>query len=280
MKRALLVPVDFTDTSFNAYLYANNLAYHLDLSLVLAHAYAGTFDLKADLEIKAGMGRLDVVEEKLRSFSRWHPNEVADRFYPVETEYVALQGSAVHQVVALASSGRFDFVVAGTRDKHTLGDKWLGTVSSGIAQRSEIPVLLVPNGALFRPIKNIVVGCDERTDDDQMLRELVNLSTRFDADLHFVHVKTDDQQRFEYVKREIVEALAALNVLPPRMHFVTLEGYDIVSKLFDYTMRQDAEWLVFLSQRLTFIERVLFESVSLQAATETKVPTLMMHLDD
>ena len=128
MKPSILVPVDFTDNAFNAYLYANNLAYYLDCSLHLIHVLPISSDFERTQKGDAPGAEREALLTKLRSFSRWHPNEIDEKFFPVETSVEVAHGGIVDQIVQCANKGLFRFIVCGTRDKHTTREKCLGTV--------------------------------------------------------------------------------------------------------------------------------------------------------
>ncbi len=278
MKPSILVPVDFTDNAFNAYLYANNLAYYLECNLHLVHVVSGSFDLREGLEIRAGEGRLDVVESKLESFSRWHPNAVEKKFFPVETTVEVLQGNKVNEIVRRADRESFRFIVCGTRDKHTLKDKWLGTVSSGVANQANVPVILVPGHANFANLDTIVVGCDEHTNDDYVLAQIAVLSDWFESNVHFVHVQQNPDDNFQLVERDILDALVTLQKRPLKVEMATIEGADVVDALFSYSSEKMADLLVMISEKRNFLEQLLFSSMTRKAAFDTHVPTMIMHL--
>jgi len=278
MKPSILVPVDFTDNAFNAYLYANNLAYFLDCTLHLVHVTSGSFDLKEGLDIRAGEGHLDVIESRLKAFSRWHPNQIEEKFYPVETTVEALEGNAVKEILKIAKPDRFRFVVCGTRDKHTLKDKWLGTVSSDIAIQAEVPVILVPNQAIFTNLDTIVVGCDYRSNDDFVLAQIAILSDWFESNVHFVHVQQTPDEKFVVIERDILETLVAFQKRPLKVEMATIQGIDIVNSLFNYASNKKADLLIMISEKRSFLQHLLYTSMSRKAALETHVPTMIMHV--
>ena len=175
MKPQILVPVDFTDNAFNAYLYANNLAYYLDCSLHLVHAVMPPMPVEG-LPIPVDNRTHDEFLSQLKSFSHWHPNEQENRFHPVETTEEVLEGPAAAAIVKSSDPTMHRFVVCGTRRKHSKTDKWLGTVSSEIALSARVPVILVPSTARFSHFDQLVVACDEPATDDYILAQIAILS--------------------------------------------------------------------------------------------------------
>lgn len=271
MKPSILVPVDFTDNAFNAYRYANNLAYYLDCNLHLVHVVPQFSDIDDE-------NATQFLEERLRSFSSWHPNEISEKFFPVPTSLEVLYGDTVREIVKRGEDVLFRFIVCATREQHTLKDKWLGTVSSGIALDATIPVILVPKSAEFSNLDSIVVGCDDHARDDNVLSEIAALSDWFGSNVHFVHVLEKSEQEFVVVERDILETLVTLQKKALKVEMITVKGLDIVSSIFNYAGKIKADLLIMISEKRNFLRKLLFQSMSRKAALETSVPTMFMHI--
>ncbi|MCB0688461.1 MAG: universal stress protein [Saprospiraceae bacterium] len=269
MKPSILVPVDFTDNAFNAYNYANNLAYFLDCKLHLLHVVIN--DSLKPLSPEQ-------VSIKLKSFASWHPNETGNKFFPIETTYEILTGDVANQVVSRSQDEGFSFIVCATRDDHTLRDKWLGTISSEIALAADIPVILVPKSARFASLDTIVVGCDEHTGDERVLAQLAKMSDWFESEIHFVHVSENEDAKFVAIEKDIFGTITALQKKVLKVKMSSLNAIDIVNALFTYSTRNQADLLVMISEKRNFLKRLLFQSMSRKASLETSVPTMIMHL--
>ncbi|MBK8501868.1 MAG: universal stress protein [Saprospiraceae bacterium] len=277
MKPSILVPVDFTDNAFNAYLYANNLAYYLDCTLHLIYVLPISSDSESSKRSDLARGEKEVLQSKLRSFSRWHPNEIIEKFFPVETSVEVALGDTAEQVIKCANKGLFRFIVCGTRERHSSREKWLGTVSSNIAMQAGIPVILVPNHAAFTNLDTIVVGCDEHANDDFVLAQIAILSDWFESQVHFVHVQQGSQD-FEVIERDILEALVALQKKTLKVEMATIEGVDVVSALFHYASEKKADLLIMISEKRSFLKDLLFQSMTRKTAQPTSVPTMIIHV--
>lgn len=270
MKPSILVPVDFTDNAFNAYLYANNLAYYLDCDLHLLHI--------TDTNISEAREERKSLEDRLRSFSSWRPNEVSKKFYPVGTRVEVAAGKVVDEILSASNREVFRFIVCASRDQHTIRDRWFGTISSEIALNAPIPVILVPKSAEFRDINSIVVGCDEHAKDENVLSHLAVISDWFESKVYFAHVKESSDHKFVAVEKDILDMLLALKKKSFNVEMIYLEGIDVVNALFSFTTRIKADLMVMVSEKRNFLQRLLFQSVSRKAALETSVPTMIMNI--
>ncbi len=279
MKKCIIVPVDFTDIAFDAYAYANELAYSMDARVHLLHVSSGSFEVNQPLDIKAGMTHEEALLEKLKGFARWHPNDQDKPLHPVETTYQVAIGSIVNQILKVAEEMDAFLIIVGTRDKHTLKDKWLGTVSSGVSARAERPVLLIPHQTSFAPIQNLVVACDYHADNYQVIKKLSAFSYLTKSTLHIVHVKSGEEIEFEYLKDEILDMLKTYT--DPRLEIktATLENTDVVTGLYDYAEQYEGAMIIMISQKRNFLERLIHRSMSKKAAINAKIPTMVLHVE-
>ncbi|MDH3650080.1 MAG: universal stress protein [Saprospiraceae bacterium] len=275
----ILVPVDFTGSAFNAYQYANKLAYQFGGKLTLLHVFEGTFDVADALE-EEGLGKYEQLKEKLESFSHHHPNENSSQLSPLDTTCEIAQGNVVKEVSRFSSESGIDLIVAGTRDKHTIEDKWLGTISQGIAQEAFCPVLLVPSASAFGGFKRIVIATDYHASNFFVLDSIQSFNKPFGASLHFVHVQDDQDKDFEYLKREIFDYLMSYGEPSHAFEIEELTGDNVAESIFDYAQKENADLLIMISQRRAFLQKLIHRSMTREVVLQSPIPVLVIHADD
>jgi nucleotide-binding universal stress UspA family protein len=280
---SILVPVDFTPVSFNAFVFASHLAERLNYKIRLIHVFSGTFDAGMDktFDIKAGMGRSEMFLDKLKSFANYYPSEGPTDIRPVEIEYDALHGSVVKQVINLSKDQNFEMIVMGTRDKHNMLDKWLGTVSSGVSRNAHRPVLLVPYPAHYSEFRNIVFACDYHVANLRILDRIQSFNKPFNAHLQFIHIKTEtnESDSFDRIKQEIVDYMMAYSDPAFSIDIELIKENEVADGLFKYSKRINADLLVLVSEHRSFLERLLHKSITKAVALESSIPMLIMHID-
>ena len=140
----VIVPVDFSETSLNAAKYAAQLLTgHYGVNMVLYHSYSK----KADAE-KA----TESLEELKRDLMKDHivKMEVLAR---EEDDFVdGLEKTARHR--------KADLVIMGITGKSALAQVFFGSNTLKMAERKACPVLIVPQQALFSPLKHVMLTSD------------------------------------------------------------------------------------------------------------------------
>lgn len=65
-------------------------------------------------------------------------------------------------------------MVMGTKGAGNELTKMLGSVSSNLAQNAECPVLLVPDGVIYRDFKNVLYASNYESTDRKMIEEIID----------------------------------------------------------------------------------------------------------
>lgn len=146
---SILVPVDFSDDSRRAALYAATLAARVGARVELLHVWG---DAEVQRELHDWWGSLSEEErfrESLASYissSREGPlNALAVEVRRRGVSHVdvrLVQGDPAQRILEHAASS--DLVVMGARGRAGLVERFVGSFTERIARRCPVPVLLVP----------------------------------------------------------------------------------------------------------------------------------------
>jgi universal stress protein A len=142
----ILVPVDFSENSKKAVLYAAELARDRKARLYILHVInQRLIEAVQELSLKGYEG--DVVEaiqkmlqardEDLRGF-------VDPEFLKgVEVEYALQKGRPGVEIIKYASEKNMDLIVIGTQGRSALKDALVGSAARTVVNRAKCPVLVV-----------------------------------------------------------------------------------------------------------------------------------------
>jgi nucleotide-binding universal stress UspA family protein len=139
--RNILVPVDFSASSFGAVELALPLLRRFGAELHLAHAFAPEYPLASMAAMPIAVPELEVGKRVRR-----HLKDVAAKYsIEVRRENIhALRGRAYEEVCRLARDGGIDLIVTSTRGLTGLKHLALGSTAERIVRYSPCPVLVLP----------------------------------------------------------------------------------------------------------------------------------------
>ena len=135
----ILIPLDFSDCSLDAFEYATQIAKWFDASVTLLHAleplsYSLDFNLTHPVEAK-----------QLRQSIETRLSELADILKKdgIRADYLVGDKPSVDNILRTSTDTQADLVVMGTHGRRGLSRVLMGSVTASILRRSSCPVLTV-----------------------------------------------------------------------------------------------------------------------------------------
>lgn len=261
---AILVPIDFSEISFNALHYAIQLFREKPLKITLLHVYGARStalimkNIDSVLE-KDAKRRMDELLE-----------EVRQTYGDLEIDYRIIKNHPVTAISAFGNSGKYDFVVMGTKGASGFKEVFLGSVAGGVVSKTNIPVIVVPEEHSFKPLKEIVFAVsNDPFSDDQVVEPLRMIATLHDSHIKVLHIADEETPRIE-------KALKAIEDLNPSVDYAFGSG-KTSEDLNEYLMKDFSGMVCLIRGKKGFIDRLLSESVTLKQTFNSPVPLLILH---
>jgi nucleotide-binding universal stress UspA family protein len=206
--KKILVPVDFSEPSIEAFQLATNLANKSGGSVTVLHvvdlpvmAYGPSIDMPVylyDLEIlkdlkKSAIGRYNQMAKKYsKGFKR--------------LKFSVEQGPTFSTIKDYVKNKRFDLVVMGTHGATGLKEFFIGSNTEKVVRFSKAPVLAIRKAIPISSIKNIVYPTSLQSGQSEFIKKLKALQQFFGAKLHVLFLNTPfnfirDNELKEFAKR-------------------------------------------------------------------------------
>jgi nucleotide-binding universal stress UspA family protein len=274
---SILVPVDFSPLSANAFRYALRLADSLDASIDLLHAVP--LDDGSLLSMSLTAQYVELAEEKLEDFFTKGVTAVSGdlQHVPAISLHVKLGGiraAILHHVKAEDNN----LIVMGTHRETDDVEEFFGTNTSLVVNKAPCPVLVVPEGSPFKPLHSICYATDLSHLDAFQAGHLLRTLRVFQPRLDFVHVNTGKGKKTNFnmdLLREIFDRPET--GLDTRFH--VLEDDDVAEEIFEFAEETKADLVVMHRPRHTWMSRLFGKSNTRDAVLEATVPLLIMSLD-
>lgn len=271
--KKLVVPVDFSTSSFNAAEFAGNLAIFYGAEIWLYHAYdmpvgigevawplvnANELQVAAEHELKV---MEEKVQQKLRSkvtFNR-------------KTEMTSFVGGLGDFCEAIKP----DMVLMGLSGKDALEKLIVGSNTIKILQSLKLPVLVVPPSASFSPVIKIGFACDYKKIEPATPIEIIKKIVQdFNAQLYILNVNLREQLDDETVAGSIV-AKSLFNDTSPL--YDSVESENITEGLNRYAKEKALDWIVVIPKKHTLFQKMFNRSHSEDLLYHTHLPVLCVH---
>ncbi|WP_298736790.1 universal stress protein [uncultured Chitinophaga sp.] len=275
--KTIIVPTDFSETSYNAARYALGLARQMNTArIVLYHAYELIVPIP-DVPSSVPM----VNPDELRSASLEGLDKMMRELEPLLPENTILASRAENHLLPanidqVAKQEEADLIVMGITGGSQLEEILVGSNTVDVVKHTTCPVIIVPGSARFRPIRKIVFACDFRkvveTTPVQPLKKLLNV---FKPELHVLNIDHESKHFTSDTPYETLMLDTLLEGYDPQFHFI--DHTNVVQGIMDFAARQEADLILIIPKKHGLFDHIFKRSRTTQLAFHTHVPLLAIH---
>ncbi|MEY3053348.1 MAG: hypothetical protein RLY31_3133 [Bacteroidota bacterium] len=283
----ILVPVDFSDTSHLALRYARSLASKTDTAVHVLHVVPPApvlSDLPGNLSVPSDLtqAQMEKAEKDMDDFlgavsaALSKEGESVGAFDLVRRQTI---GFPVEEILRYAEEQQVDMIIMGSRREKRPMEGYFGSVSMVVSERAVCPVMLLPAGSSFPTSRKLMYAVASHMVAVEPLAKLLRLSILPEAEIHFVHVRTDpdDQLAVEGMKSELVDQLFAVGEPPFSFRIQVVDARDVRSGLVRYAREQGIEVIVLLYQDHGWFLRMLKRSPIRELLRHPEIPMVLLH---
>jgi len=275
--KTIIVPTDFSETSYNAARYALGLARQMNTArVVLYHAYELIVPIP-DVPSSVPM----VNPDELRSASMEGLDKMMRELDPLLPENTILASRAENHLLPanidqVAKQEQADLIVMGITGGSQLEEILVGSNTIDVVKHTTCPVIIVPASVKFRPIQKIVFACDFRkvveTTPVQPLKKLLNV---FRPELHVLNIDHESKHFTSDTPYETLMLDTLLEGYNPQFHFI--DHTNVVQGIMNFAEKQEADLILVIPKKHGLFEHIFKRSRTTQLAFHTHIPLLAIH---
>jgi nucleotide-binding universal stress UspA family protein len=266
--KSILLCTDFSSGSNNAMHFAARLAASLNTTLIIFHADYDSSNVKIDESIPGS------AQKKIET-SAWcvlAADEMKKK-YGIKTLSGCKKGIPVDTIIAAAKQYDVSLIVTGSGGT-AAGSGLVGGLVYDLIHALLFPVLAIPQGAIFRPMKKIMLAIDmenKKVFNDAFLQNIIDT---FNSQLILTIILTSGTS--EEMKKEA--ALVAVEYRYAEiMHKIQLvENENFVDGLNTCIKENNADVLVIIPHRHHFLERMMNQTLTQKVLKNVTVPMLSL----
>lgn len=268
--KTIVLATDFSENAKQAAFFAAHLAKDLSAKLILFHAFhlwpdnpakTGDFPLSARVMGENSEKALNHLASVIRK----------DLHADIPIQCVAREGHTMNAIRQITKDEHADLLVMSTVGTAPASAQLMGSIATAMVAETEVPLLLLPPGAGYTQIKNIVLCIDLTQPPDAVALETALTFTRtVGCVLNVLCIKgnADDpalKERAELIRRLLV----------PQPHTLSLvAGDELYSTLPTFAHTNKADLIMMLPQNRNWIQRLFSEGETQRMARLTDIPLL------
>jgi nucleotide-binding universal stress UspA family protein len=272
----ILVPIDFSDCSENALIYAMQLADEIGANLLVLNV--PPFDTS---NMESPLSASFVVEEQISLSRRRLIKSVQkatesirstlDKNPSIQTNIEV--GRVEATICDAAVKNQVDYIILGTQGENSTLDKYLGSVASNVLKNAPCPVMVIPKNTKFG--KKVVMGyaTDFLDADPFEIWKAVKLFKPFQPKIKCVHFNEKESYNEDKIKE--LEAYFSETAPELKVEFYSLPAKDKVKDMNKFIEEQNINMLVMYKPKRTFFESIFHKSYTQKMAKHTTIPLLI-----
>lgn len=290
----LLVPLDFSASSFRAYHYAMALAECFGGELALLHV------VPPSMLPEWGYAHLTRRDDQLKSVARSKLESFVRAQGPAAgrvKDLLVRAGDPHLQIPEAAREHAADLIVIATHGESLVPHCLLGNTAEEVVRRAPCPVWVVPGVTsddadlqpVLLPLRRILVATDFSAESRKALRYGIALAREFDSTLHLVHVVPtvlpadvshlttilQESATKEYAARDLARMRA--EELPADLHVVTkVLGGNPFLEINKEALRVCAGLIVASTHGYTGLRYLVLGSTAKHVVQHASVPVLVV----
>jgi len=279
----LLVPIDFSEYSYNACQYALQLASRYRAKVTLFHAYhipivdplmpAEYLSDLAESAEKEVNGNMEKLVEQLNQYVTSHHLGAID----VKTHIT--MGFASDEIILAVEKLMPDLIVMGRRFTEGMTKILLGSITSTIVEKAKLPVLVVPENVKGeKPVTEILYASEFDETDKRTLAKVLAFAQPLDAKVHCLHIDLQGQgEATSKAKLDELEKNYFAEKVRGHILFRNITAENTVDGLLGYADTNHISIMAMLTHKRTFFMKLFDRSLAQKVAFKTNIPLLVYH---
>ena len=271
----ILVPIDFSTCAMNALKMAAKIAKLQQAELEIVHAIQLPKELQVD--VMAGLvintpAISEIENEVEKEFQVLGVNipELLD--VPFKTTKSTTP--TIDLINTCLQDESIDLIIMGTKGRHNIVDKLLGSISADVIKTSHVPVLVIPENFKTFNIYKMGVAADlKRLDDSRKLDVLTLFSELTKAEVKAFHIsQKDDFKNMSEINHERTKIMDAFSTA--KHSYVWIDEVKIIEGILDFVESNKLDLLVMFPRHHSFWDKIWHPSVTQKVVMDIQIPLL------
>ena len=268
----VIVPTDFSESSYNAYNYANHLAKDLNGVIVITHVYYPTStDVNQFLAVneEAERAHRERLENLVLSLNQdWIGNFVSEPMM----DSVFKVGFPKIELTEMSKEPN-TVMVMGTTGAGDSFKKIFGSLSMDMIDACHCPLYLVPPGGQYSSIKEVIYLSENLKNDAAHFLYAGKFCASTGRDLRILHFRNQINDSYD-----VSDTIKIMESYFPEVkyHIDMVDTEDLYASIRDVVSRTNDQLVILSTKHRNIFQQLFHKSVTEMAALHTISPLLIL----
>ena len=257
----ILVPIGSSSNATNTLQYAIDFAEVMNANVFVFRAFS----------IAARAGAIINVDEIVTREQMANVKEVVAKVdtKDVDVKVIAAKGSVIDSIENIDKELGVDLIIVGPKPNDLQETYFLGKTPGSIVKQTDIPVLIIPEGYTFKPVKKVLMAIKSGViNKKEALRPLEETMKTFEAKMHLLQVKTKD---FLPEDLAFYSELAAIT-----SSYNSSENATLFQGVLEHINNHNPDILCVFRRKRGFFKKLLEQNTIKRIDFESRIPLLVL----
>ncbi len=264
----ILVPINFTPAAEISLAHAIGIAQASHKIVIMCHFITSTIPAGANMTLR----KREIKEKHEKAYMEMRVllAQYAEHTYnqtnqPVIIEPLVMEGHPEDTTGKIMQDNSISMVVLSHKDSSEIKDLFL---NNKVVRDANCPILTIPEDAIYKPLENIIYAANFDGNDATRIRDLIELTSDFDAKLDCLHVCTDGKKlREENEKMQELQAQFDVVLFSKLSFKVIRDAKSVTNGLENHFAKHQPDMLVMLKTEQNFFKKLFGSKETIRKMT-------------
>lgn len=285
--KRILVPVDFSDYSHKAFLFAVDFANAIEAEIRLHHVY---FLPEVDTVVQDGsiIGYAAMSDEVITDAEIKMQNYIAEiekrtgnhDENKCSIECSLSNGIAHEEILNIVDIYEPELIIMGTRGQQSLETEFIGSVTQKIIEYADIPILAIPKQSKINSlaeIKRVMYATNFDESDFVAIRKLMNIAIPLKLQIDCVHITEKGAGAWDKIKLEGLKQYFTKVYNRSNVKCELISEMAQKAAIEAYIKTNDIDLISITTYKRSLIQRLFEDSITEMMLENTEIPLLVFH---
>lgn len=269
----IVVAIDFSDCSLNAFLHALSIAQHCESDIALVWVEKTTTETEKYVDITK-----DPSAEVTKAFE-----ELITKYQPElpqgKITFSLRKGKIYKEVTSEAKACKAMLIVVGTHGASGFEEFWMGSNANKIVAASICPVLTIRGGVnIKKPLTRIVFPIDSAEETRQKASFVAYIAKKHRAEIFILKLYTSKVKMIrQNVDLYASQVIKYFNDEQVKYHIDSKDTDNISKETIEYASSIDANLIAIMTEQETKTTNIFLGPYAHQMVNHSPFPVLSIH---
>ncbi|MCL5128281.1 MULTISPECIES: universal stress protein [unclassified Algibacter] len=246
--KTILYATDCTKNDASALKYAYRFSYIMKANLHVMHVY-DVPPVSISVIKRSDVLKNNMIQEQKDIVTKYCETHLKNEFRenPIKI-HVVENISVENAILDISKKLSPDLVLLGIKDTRSHRTYFSSNIANILLDKIEVPVMMIPNGMVYKSISTIVYATDFEKEDILPIKKLIEIVSPFEALIEVVHIyKTDTTTAKEKMVR--FKSILLEQISYKEITFKTMAATKIKSGLVSVLDNEKASMLAMLERK-------------------------------